>query len=119
PHSTRRHASLSSAADPTPGAGRLPAVTAVAGEPMGPQTSGLRSRPDVVVATPGRLIDHLERGAVSLGGIRVLVLDEADRMLDMGFAPQVGATLARVPLDRAAPGCSALTPPPRDRGARC
>src|SRR2546429_928519 len=85
---------------------------------MGPQTSGLRSRPDVVVATPGRLIDHLERGAVSLGGIRVLVLDEADRMLDMGFAPQVEAILARVPIDRQTLCFSATMPAAVERLVR-
>ncbi len=100
------------------GAGRLRVVTVVGGEPMGPQTSGLRSRPDVVVATPGRLIDHLERGSVSLGGIRVLVLDEADRMLDMGFAPQVEAILARVPIDRQTLCFSATMPAAVERLVR-
>ena len=55
---------------------------------------------EVVVATPGRLHDLLERGAISLANIRILVLDEADRMLDMGFRPQVDRILARVPLAR-------------------
>ncbi|PYM81975.1 MAG: ATP-dependent helicase [Candidatus Rokuibacteriota bacterium] len=100
------------------GTGRLRVVTVVGGEPMGPQTSGLRSRPDVVVATPGRLIDHLERGSVSLGGIRLLVLDEADRMLDMGFAPQVEAILARVPIDRQTLCFSATMPAAVERLVR-
>jgi ATP-dependent RNA helicase RhlE len=54
-----------------------------------PQTRALRESVDVVVATPGRLIDHLERGNVAFDALEVLVLDEADRMLDMGFAPQI------------------------------
>ncbi|MDQ3555670.1 MAG: DEAD/DEAH box helicase [Gemmatimonadota bacterium] len=61
---------------------------------------GLRAGYDVIVATPGRLIDHLERGNVRLGGIEVLVLDEADRMLDMGFRPQIGEILRHCPKSR-------------------
>ena len=54
-----------------------------------PQSKALRKGVDVVVATPGRLLDHMERGNVSFDDLEVLVLDEADRMLDMGFAPQL------------------------------
>src|SRR5438034_11199623 len=75
-------------------------IVLIGGESMGPQLTGLRDRPDVIVATPGRLADHLERGTASLGAIRVVVLDEADRMLDMGFAPQVERILRVTPLDR-------------------
>jgi ATP-dependent RNA helicase RhlE len=75
-------------------------VVLIGGESMGPQLSGLQTRPDVIVATPGRLFDHLERGTLTLGTIRIVVLDEADRMLDMGFAPQVARILRVTPLDR-------------------
>ncbi len=75
-------------------------VVLIGGEPMGPQLNALAKRPAVIVATPGRLFDHLERRTVSLGSLRIVVLDEADRMLDMGFAPQVERILRVAPLDR-------------------
>jgi ATP-dependent RNA helicase RhlE len=72
----------------------------IGGVGMGAQTEALRRRPEVVVATPGRLVDHLQHKTASLEGIEVLVLDEADRMLDMGFKPQLDRILARVPKKR-------------------
>jgi ATP-dependent RNA helicase RhlE len=75
-------------------------VEIVGGLGMQPQVDGLRRGPSVIVATPGRLIDHLERGSARLEGIEVLVLDEADRMLDMGFKPQLDRILAKVPRRR-------------------
>ncbi|PYM90242.1 MAG: ATP-dependent helicase [Candidatus Rokuibacteriota bacterium] len=86
-------------------------VVLIGGESMAPQLAGLRTRPAVVVATPGRLIDHLERATLSLGGVRLVVLDEADRMLDMGFAPQVERILRATPLDRQTLCFSATMPP--------
>ena len=72
----------------------------IGGESMGPQVAALQRKPDVVVATPGRLLDHLDRRTLGLGTLRIVVLDEADRMLDMGFAPQVERILRVTPLDR-------------------
>ena len=96
----------------TLGAARgIETVVVIGGESMAPQLAGLRKRPAVVVATPGRLIDHLERGTLSLGSIRLVVLDEADRMLDMGFAPQVERILRATPLDRQTLCFSATMPP--------
>jgi ATP-dependent RNA helicase RhlE len=66
---------------------------------FGPQSAAAR-RADVVVATPGRLEDLIQRGVVSLAGIRILVLDEADRMLDMGFKPAVSRIVSKTPSQR-------------------
>src|SRR5690606_40731482 len=65
-----------------------------------PQTRDLRAGFDVLVATPGRLLDHLERGNVDLGSVETLILDEADRMLDMGFRPQIEQVLEACPPER-------------------
>lgn len=75
-------------------------VLLVGGTAMGPQISRLRSRPDVLVATPGRLLDHLQQGTASLERVKIAVLDEADRMLDLGFAPTIRRILERVPAGR-------------------
>ena len=83
--------------------GRHVTVTAAAiygGVGMEPQTRALKRGVDIVIATPGRLLDHMERGHVDFSGIEVLVLDEADRMLDMGFAPDVRRILAALPEER-------------------
>ena len=72
----------------------------IGGEAMGRQLSALKRGPHIIIATPGRLIDHLEHKSVDLSKTSVLVLDEADRMLDMGFAPQINKILERVPRDR-------------------
>ncbi len=65
-----------------------------------PQIRDLRAGFDILVATPGRLIDHLEKGNVDLSTVDVLILDEADRMLDMGFRPQIERVLQRMPKER-------------------
>jgi ATP-dependent RNA helicase RhlE len=67
---------------------------------MQAQIRGLRQRPDILVATPGRLLDHMWNGTVNLLPIKILVLDEADRMLDMGFAPQISQILTALPEER-------------------
>ncbi len=69
----------------------------IGGVGMGGQTQSFRDRREVVIATPGRLIDHLRSGTARLDQIEILVLDEADRMLDMGFKPQLTRILAQLP----------------------
>ncbi|MFT4256315.1 MAG: DEAD/DEAH box helicase [Pseudoxanthomonas sp.] len=76
---------------------RVPATTIYGGVGMGNQLQALRRGVDLVIACPGRLIDHIERRSVDLSGIEVLVLDEADRMLDMGFLPSIKRILAKLP----------------------
>lgn len=72
----------------------------IGGEAMGKQLRAVKAKPHIYIVTPGRLIDHLEQKTVQLGSVRVLVLDEADRMLDMGFAPQLRRIMEAVPADR-------------------
>ena len=72
----------------------------VGGADMQAQVRGLRQRPDILVATPGRLLDHMWNGTVNFLPIKILVLDEADRMLDMGFAPQINQILDALPEER-------------------
>ena len=78
---------------------------------MEPQERALKKGVDVIVATPGRLIDHLERGNTSFDELEVLVLDEADRMLDMGFAPQINRLVSAMPRYRQTLLFSATMPP--------
>jgi ATP-dependent RNA helicase RhlE len=79
---------------------RVSATLIVGGADMQAQVRGLRQRPDVLVATPGRLLDHMWNGTILLSAIKILVLDEADRMLDMGFAPQINQILDALPEER-------------------
>ena len=79
---------------------RLRTVSVVGGESISGQVRALNSGVDILIATPGRLNDLIERGAVSLKSIEVLVLDEADRMLDMGFLPQVRRIIKHIPRKR-------------------
>src|SRR5215469_10679490 len=76
---------------------RMFSTTIFGGVSMGPQMDALRRGVDVLVATPGRLIDHMERRTVDLSGIETLVLDEPDRMLDMGFLPAIKRILGVLP----------------------
>ncbi|HEY1789224.1 MAG TPA: DEAD/DEAH box helicase [Verrucomicrobiae bacterium] len=77
----------------------------------GRQNDSLRSGTDIVVATPGRLLDHLEQGTLKLDKVEFLVLDEADRMLDMGFLPDVRRIVERCPRNRHTALFSATIPP--------
>ncbi len=93
-------------------------VSVYGGVPLEPQEKKLRAGVDIVVATPGRLIDHLERQNVVFDDLEVLVLDEADRMLDMGFAPQINRIVADVPNYRQTLLFSATMPPEVEALAR-
>src|SRR5215470_16427259 len=72
-------------------------ATVFGGVGMGPQEHAFRSGVDVIVATPGRLLDHFRHPYASLTGLEILVLDEADRMLDMGFLPDIRRVLKHLP----------------------
>ena len=88
-------------------------VVLCGGVSIGPQIKALGKRSggaSVVVGTPGRVLDHLQRGTLKLGSVRYLVLDEADRMLDMGFAPDVGRILSYTPEKRQTALFSATMP---------
>ncbi|MBI5306380.1 DEAD/DEAH box helicase [Candidatus Wolfebacteria bacterium] len=83
----------------------------IGGAPMGRQISELRQKPEIIIGTPGRIIDHLDRRTLNLSEVKILVLDEADRMLDMGFAPQLKRILNFVPAERQTLLFSATMPP--------
>jgi len=78
----------------------LTAVSVVGGVDMRPQERALRAGAEIVVATPGRLLDHMRFDYVDFNAVEVLVLDEADRMLDMGFLPDIRRILRALPVDR-------------------
>src|SRR5690242_15639038 len=96
----------------------LSAVAVYGGVGMEPQTKALTRGVDIVVATPGRLLDHMERGHCDFSKLEVLVLDEADRMLDMGFAPDVNRILRALPTERQTMLFSATISPEVDALAR-
>ncbi|MDD5654830.1 MAG: DEAD/DEAH box helicase [Candidatus Omnitrophica bacterium] len=83
----------------------------IGGAPMDPQVQALRRSPRVIIATPGRLIDHISQWNVLPDEVVMLVLDEADRMLDMGFIPQIEKILRFLPKDRQTMLFSATIPP--------
>ena len=87
-------------------------ATVFGGVGMGPQETAFRRGVDVIVATPGRLLDHMQHPYVRLNGLEVLVLDEADRMLDMGFLPDIRRILGRLPRERQTLLFSATMPAP-------
>ncbi len=91
---------------------RLAGAAIFGGVGMGPQERAFRTHVEVLVATPGRLLDHLQHSYARLDAVEILVLDEADRMLDMGFLPDIRRVLARLPKDRQNLMFSATMPPP-------
>jgi ATP-dependent RNA helicase DeaD len=88
------------------------------GQPITPQLKALSRGVDVVVGTPGRVVDHLERGSLKLDELTTVVLDEADEMLDMGFADELDAILSQVPAQRQTVLFSATLPPKIARMAK-
>ncbi len=89
----------------------LSAISVYGGVSLEPQERALKRGVDVVIATPGRLIDHIERRNVAFDELEILVLDEADRMLDMGFAPQINRIVREIPPYRQTLLYSATMPP--------
>jgi ATP-dependent RNA helicase DeaD len=89
---------------------RFRTVAVYGGARMGKQLQGLAAGCDLVVGTPGRMLDHLGRGSMSLSDVRYVVLDEADRMLDIGFRPDIERILKRCPLQRQTLLMSATVP---------
>jgi ATP-dependent RNA helicase RhlE len=91
---------------------RISGATVYGGVGMGPQETAFRRGVDIIVATPGRLLDHFQYPYARLAGVEIVVLDEADRMLDMGFLPDVRRVLARLPARRQTLLFSATLPAP-------
>lgn len=83
----------------------------IGGAPMNNQLRALNKKPHIIIATPGRLVDHMKQKTVSLRDISILVLDEADRMFDIGFAPQIKIIIAATPAERQTMLFSATMPP--------
>ncbi|MBM2886380.1 DEAD/DEAH box helicase [Chromobacterium phragmitis] len=90
---------------------KLKVAVVYGGVPINPQMMALRGGADIVVATPGRLLDLLDRNALRLSAVQTLVLDEADRLLDLGFTDELGSLLARLPPARQNLMFSATFPP--------
>ncbi|EUA89537.1 DEAD/DEAH box helicase family protein [Mycobacterium ulcerans str. Harvey] len=90
----------------------LSVVSIYGGRAYEPQIEALRAGADVVVGTPGRLLDLSQQGHLQLGGLSVLVLDEADEMLDLGFLPDIERILRQIPADRQSMLFSATMPDP-------
>ncbi|MCZ6800976.1 MAG: DEAD/DEAH box helicase [Nitrospirae bacterium] len=93
-------------------------TTIVGGADMHAQIRGLRQRPDIIIATPGRLLDHMWQGTILFTNLSIVVLDEADRMLDMGFAPQLNQIIEALPDTRQTLLFSATLPDNLDDLAR-
>ncbi|MGE0555370.1 MAG: DEAD/DEAH box helicase [Gemmatimonadales bacterium] len=91
---------------------RITAAAVHGGVGMGPQTAAIRRGVDLLIATPGRLLDHFQQGDAPLAGLEYLVLDEADRMLDMGFLPDIRRILKHLPQPKQTFLFSATMPAP-------
>ncbi|NDC62832.1 MAG: DEAD/DEAH box helicase [Planctomycetia bacterium] len=91
---------------------RVQCVAVYGGKPIKGQIDKLSRHPAVVVGTPGRVLDHMSRGTISLSGLEIVTLDEADRMLDIGFRPDIEKILRRCPESRQTLLLSATVPPP-------
>jgi ATP-dependent RNA helicase DeaD len=91
---------------------KLHIVAIYGGKPIKGQIEKLRRGADIIIGTPGRVLDHLARGTLALGDAKIVVLDEADRMLDIGFRPDIEKILRRAPQSRQTLLLSATVPPP-------
>lgn len=96
----------------------LETVCLIGGVKLHPQLDDLKKGPDIIVATPGRLVDHVERRSVNLSTVTELVIDEADHMLDLGFLPQVRKIVSLLPRERHTMMFSATMPPPIEQLTR-
>jgi ATP-dependent RNA helicase DeaD len=97
---------------------RVACVPIYGGKPIRGQIAKLERGADVIVGTPGRVLDHLARGSLDLRAVRTVVLDEADRMLDIGFRPDIEKILRRCPKERQTLLLSATVAPPVERLAQ-
>ncbi len=97
---------------------RIHSVAIYGGKPIRGQIEKLQRGADVIIGTPGRMLDHLGRGTLQLNDLQIVVLDEADRMLDIGFRPDIEKILRRCPRTRQTLLLSATVPPPVERLAR-
>lgn len=79
---------------------KLLGVLLIGGVPIGPQLRSLNDRPEIIIGTPGRIKDHIERGSLYLSAVSTVVLDEVDRMLDMGFINDIREILSKLPVER-------------------
>ncbi|MGV3606094.1 MAG: DEAD/DEAH box helicase [Planctomycetaceae bacterium] len=91
---------------------KIHCVAVYGGKPIRGQIEKIRKGVDVIVGTPGRVLDHLARGTLNLSSLKIVVLDEADRMLDIGFRPDIEKILRRCPASRQTLLLSATVPPP-------
>lgn len=96
----------------------LKSACVIGGVKFKPQLKALSEKPDVVVATPGRLLDLIQRNAIKVDAVEVLVLDEADHMLDLGFLPQIRRVVGLLPKNRQTMMFSATMPPEIEQLAR-